>query len=61
MKPKHSEPRYTLDLSTAQVVMLAQAMEVYSNKSYGSADDYNPEPLETLRAPVDGLARRLYE
>ena len=42
MKPKHSEPRYTLDLSTAQVVMLAQAMEVYSNKSYGSADDYNP-------------------
>lgn len=53
---KKEPVKYTLELTAAQVVMLSQAMEVYSNENYSSSDDYDPEPLETLRALVDDLA-----
>jgi hypothetical protein len=48
--------RYTLELTREQVTMLVDAMESYSNEAYSTAEDYNPEPLETLRANIMDLA-----
>jgi hypothetical protein len=48
--------RYILELTREQVTMLVEAMESYSNDVYSTSDDYDPEPLETLRANIMDLA-----
>lgn len=48
--------RRVLELTSDQVVILVAALETYSNENFSTADDYDPEPLQTLRAMVDELA-----
>ena len=48
--------RRVLELTAEQVAILAAALETYSNENFSTADDYDPEPLQTLRAMVDELA-----
>jgi hypothetical protein len=45
-----------LELTQAQAVMLAAALECYHLEVYSSSDDYDPKPLEELRVMVDELA-----
>ena len=58
VRPNSGRPKvkYTLTLTQAQAVMLVAALECYSNESYSTADDYDPRPLEELRALVDEVA-----
>jgi len=48
--------RRVLELTHSQAVMLVAALECYSNENYSTDADYDPKPLEELRALVDELA-----
>ena len=48
--------RRLLELTAEQVAILVAALETYSNDNFSTSDDYDPEPLQTLRALVDELA-----
>ena len=59
VRPGAGRPRERriLELTYDQACILADALECYSNELYSSAEDYDPKPLEDLRAMVEAVKK----